>query len=115
MEDKIEHSFEDQPVSKFCYDIDNKRIEVHYNWYYDLLKSKYIEKSWIYIIENWKEAKSKVVDNERLYPLERHIGIFSMILHMEIKNRNLEIVVITIDNRYITLIFLEPKLSLKYG
>lgn len=57
MEKVLEYSFDDEPVSKFCYDLENKKIEVHFKGYFDLIKDEYIEKYCIWIIENWKEAK----------------------------------------------------------
>ena len=112
MKNKLEYSFDDELVSKFCYDIDNKRIEVYFMAYSDLIKNRYIEKDCIFTIENWKEARSRIGDEEKFYTLNKHIGIFSIILCMELKGSNLEMLVNTIDNRYITLIFTEPKISL---
>jgi len=114
MENKLFYSFDDEPVSKFCYDISNQRIEVHFTGHYDLQKenNNFITGPCIFIIENWKEAKSKIGDDNKLYPLNNHIGVFSMILFMNFSNNSLEMLVRTIDNRYVTFIFLEPNLSL---
>ena len=30
MKHKLNYSFDDEPVSKFCYDLDNKKIEVQF-------------------------------------------------------------------------------------
>jgi hypothetical protein len=112
MHNKILYSFDDQIASKFCYDIDNKKIEVSFEGYSDLIKNEFINTSCTFIIENWKDAKSKMVDEQKKYELNKYIGIFSMILYMEIRDSSFEMIVNTIDNKYITLIFLEPKLSL---
>ena len=37
MEKKLEYSFDDEPVSKFCYDLGGKKIELHFKGYYDLI------------------------------------------------------------------------------
>ena len=112
MENKFEYSFDDEPVSKFYYDIDNKKIEVHFKAYNDLLKNKYIEEPCSFIIENWTDAKSKIGDEAKLDELNKHMGIFQMILFMEQKGNDLEMLVNTIDNRIITLFFIKPILSL---
>ena len=114
MEKKLNYSFDDEPVSKFFYDMDNKKIEVHFKGYYDLQKENIlIEKPCVFTIRDWKEAKSRVGDEEKSYDLNKHMGVFSMILYMEFNSDDLEMLVNTIDNRYITLIFKEPILSLK--
>lgn len=114
MKSRLEYSFDDEPVSKFCYDISNKRIEVHFTGYYELLKeNSFINGSCTFVIENWKEAKSRVGDEERLYELNKHIGVFSMILTMELKDDGLlEMLVSTIDNRYVTFFFKDAQLRL---
>lgn len=113
MINKLEYSFDDEPVNKFSYDIQKKRIEVYFSDYFDVLKNEYFEIPCIFIIEDWKEAKSKVWNEEKLYPLNNHIGIFSMILHMEIKEGNLEMIVNTINDKYISLLFIKPVVSFK--
>lgn len=113
MENKFEYSFEDEPVNKFCYDIDTQKIEVHFSGYYDLVKDEYIEAPCIWIIENWKFAKSTVGDEQKRYDLNNHIGIFSLILYIKYNDDNeLEMLVNTIDDRYITLFFKNPQLKL---
>ena len=114
MENNLYYSFDDEPVSKFCYDIDNKRVETYFKGYYDLNKDAYTEMPCIWIIENWKDAKSKLGDEQKLYDLNKHIGVFSLILYLKYNDDNdLEMLVNTLDNRYITLFFKEPTLSLK--
>lgn len=113
MENKLGYSFEDEVASKFSYDIDNKKIEVYFTGYSDE-KERFLDKPCVFTISNWIEAKSKIGDEGRLYPLDTHIGIFSLILYMKYNDdKELEMLVNTIDNRYITLFFKEPKLSLK--
>lgn len=114
MEKKLEYSFDDEPVSRFCYDLDSKKIEVHFKGYYDLIKDMYIEKPCTWIVENWEYARSRLGDELKLYDLSKHIGIFSLLLYMNYNDdKELEILVNTVDNRYITLFFKDPELSLK--
>lgn len=112
MKNKLNYSFDDEVVSKFCYDMDNKKIEVHFTGYFDLANNKYFDTPCIWVIENWKEAKSKM-NSEALYDsLETNMGIFSMILSIETVDKNLKITVNTLDNRYIDLVFIEPNMTL---
>lgn len=114
MENKLEYSFDDEPVSKFCYDLINKKIEVHFKGYYDLIKDTYIEAPCIWVLENWVYGKSRIGDEQKLCDLNEHIGIFSLILFMKYNDsEELEMLVNTVDNRYLTLFFKDPKLSLK--
>ncbi len=114
MQKKLEYSFDDEPVSKFCYDLELKKIEIHFNGYFDLLNDKYTESGCIWTIENWKEAKCKIGEETKLYNLDKCIGIFSLILYMKYnEDDRLEMLINTVDNRYITMFFKEPNLNLK--
>jgi hypothetical protein len=114
MENKLEYSFDDEPISMFCYDLDNKKIEVHFKGYYDLIKDVYIEAPCIWVLENWEYAKSRIGDEQTLCDLNKQIGIFSLILYMKFNNnKELEMLVNTVDNRYFTLFFKNPQLSLR--
>jgi hypothetical protein len=113
MEKTFWYSFDDEPVIKFCYYTKEKRIELHFAGFYDLkMNPHFIDKNCVFIIENWKEGKSKIGDDQ-YYNLEKNMGILNMVLFMELKGKDLEMLVSTVDNRYITLFFKEPSLSLK--
>lgn len=113
MKNKLEYSFDDEYATKFCCDIDNNKMEMHFRAYYDLVKNERIIKPCIWVIENWSDAKSKL-SSERIYTdFEKHLGIISMILSAEINDNTLELTVNTIDNRYIDLLFDNPQLKLK--
>tara|TARA_R110002020_G_scaffold466285_2_gene688734 strand:- start:828 stop:1172 length:345 start_codon:yes stop_codon:yes gene_type:complete len=114
MERKLEYSFDDEPVSKFCYYLETQKIEVGFKGYYDLIKDKYIDVPCIWVFENWEFAKSSVGDEQKKYDLSKHIGIFSLILYLKYNDdKELEMLVNTVDSRYITLFFKEPQLSLR--
>ncbi len=84
MTNKLDYSFDDEPVSKFCYSLDSKKIEVYFTGHYDLRKEdSFIEAPCVFIIENWVKAKSRVGDEEQFYSLDKHMGIFSIILYMK--------------------------------
>ena len=111
MENKLEYSFEDEIVSKFCYDIDNKKIELYFTGYSDK-KERFLDKPCMFSISNWTEAKSKIGDQGKIYPLDRNMGVFSMILYIKYNDNVMEMLVNTIDDRYITLFFTSPKINL---
>jgi len=113
MEKKLEYSFDDEVANKFCYNMDNNKIEIHFGGYYDTLNSRYIDKPCIWIIENWTDAKSKLSSEVAYTDLENYLGIISMVLSSEINNTTLELTVNTTDNRYIDLLFDNPQLKLK--
>ncbi|PQL94858.1 hypothetical protein [Apibacter adventoris] len=106
MENKFNYSFDDEVVSKFCYDIDKKKIITYFTGYTDLIEQKrFLDRQCIFTIENWEKAKSKVGDENRFFDLDKNMGIFSMILYVKLEEGGLEILVNTLDDRYITLIF----------
>jgi len=113
MANNLEFSFDDEPVRKFFYDIHNKIIQVHFSGYYDLQKNTLIDGPCTFTIANWKEAKCRIGDDDRLHEIDKHMGIFSMILSMRLIGDQLEILVNTLDNRYLTLFFKDPDLKLK--
>ena len=114
MEKKLEYSFDDEPVSKFCYDLDNNKIEVHFKGYYDLVKDTYTDAPCIWVLENWEHGKIRIGDESKLCDLNKAIGIFSLILYMKYNDKKeLEMLVNTVDNRYLTLFLKDPKLSLR--
>ncbi|MBN8684315.1 MAG: hypothetical protein J0L99_16830 [Chitinophagales bacterium] len=114
MEKKLEYSFDDEVAKKFCYDIDNRKLEVHFSGYYDASSSQYIEKPCIWVIENWSDAKSKLSSENTYIDLEKNLGIISMILSVEVIGNSLALTINTIDNRYIDLVFYDPQLGLQY-
>lgn len=109
----MKYTFDDEVISKFCYDIINKKIEIYFEAYYDLNLGESLNQPCILIIENWVNAKSKFVGDAKFHELEKHLGIFSMILSLEEKNDDLEIIVNTINNTYLELIFIKPHILFK--
>ncbi|KGO88130.1 hypothetical protein Q765_03520 [Flavobacterium rivuli WB 3.3-2 = DSM 21788] len=108
---KIEASFSDIPVSKFCYDIDRKKIEIYFPGYHDVQSGDYVEQNCCCVIGNWKEAKSKVYNDDIFFNLDKHIGIFSLLLHIVHSNEFLEMIINTIDDRYIVLRFVASEVT----
>jgi hypothetical protein len=113
MEKKLTFAFDDEPVGKFCYDMNNKKIEIHFTGHYDLQKGSFIEGACTFVIENWKTGKSKLSDDPKLYELNKHFGVFRIILSMQFNGDQLEILVNTVDDRYVLFFFSEPELTLK--
>lgn len=113
MTTKLEYSFDDEYVTKFCFDMENNKIEIHFRAYFDLAKNERIITPTIWIIENWTKAKSKLSSESIYADLENNLGIISMVLSLEINDTCLELTVNTTDNRYVDLIFDNPQLNLK--
>lgn len=106
MIDKLTYSFDDQVVSAFFYDMENNRIEVHFESYYDLVKNQLIENPCVLVIEKWKDAMGKLSKDSMFDKLDNHIGVFSLILWMEKQESDLKLTVNTLDGRYIDLHFI---------
>lgn len=106
------YSFDDEIAMKFCFDMDNKKIEIHFAGHYNTLNNQYINKPCVWTIQNWTDAKSKLSSESSYHDLKQHLGIVSMILSVEINENALQLSVNTIDNRYIDLLFYDPQIIL---
>lgn len=114
MERELTYSFHDEPVTKFCYDLENKQIEVHFASYCDHIKDEEVPTPCVWIIEDWEQAKCRIGAHNKMYDINQQIGIFELILYMRYnEDEDFELFVQTIDQRNITLYFKDPKLSLK--
>ncbi len=109
----LNYSFDDEPVIKFSYDIQNKIIEVYFERCFSMNENKFIESVSILRIQQWESAYSLLPDIEKKYGLDNNMGIFSMIYYMKFSDSRLEIFVNTIDNRYITFLFDNPKCEIE--
>lgn len=105
------YEFADEIITKFCYDSGSNQIEIQFEGYYK--DGSYIQSPCSLIIENWKEAKSKLHGEKRYDSLESHLGIFSMILSIENSQDKLELTINTVDNKYLELLFDQPKVQIK--
>ncbi len=110
--DKINYSFDDEIVTKFFYDSKEKKIKIYFDSF--IKENKYLESEAIFIIEDWEKAKSSLYNEKRdkYEDLENHLGIFSMILDIHQFEDKLELIVNTIDDRYIKLLFIGSNISL---
>ena len=109
---KWDYSFDDESVTKFSYDLVNKRIEIHFIGYFDEIKDKYFDVPCAFIVENWIEAISQIFDYKRSFPLNHNLGIIHSIFYMQFVEERFEMFVETLDKRLVLLIFDKPKLSL---
>ena len=111
-DDRLKYSFDDKRVSKFSC-ADGKKIELHFEGYYDLIGGVYMDTPCIFVIENWEYAKSMTGDDQRRYDIYKYMEILSLILYMKYNDDNeLEMLVKNTNDRYVTLFFKNPKLSL---
>jgi len=102
-------SFEDEVANKFCYDIDQKKIDVHFDGYN--FKNESIQESCVLIIESWTTAKAKLNSEKKYIDLENHIGVISMIFDFELAEDKLHLTINTLDNRYLDIYFENPKVK----
>ncbi len=77
MERKLDYSFDDEPVSKFCCDLDNQKIEMHFKSYHNLVKDAYMSVTCAWSVKNWKYAHIKIGDDEKEYDLNKYLSIIS--------------------------------------
>jgi len=112
----IEGTFGDAYIQAFFYDIFNKRIELHYEGYH--AAGYYKEIPCMLVIENWNEAYSMPYDADveyskrKKFELDRHMGVFFMIMGIKGSGKWFEITINTIDERYVTYLFENPQLRI---
>jgi len=112
MKNTFEYSFDDEAADKFCYDMANKKMEIYFSGYIDLItKERLLYSPCIFKIQNWVRAKCFVGDNKKRYNLDQQMGIVEMILYMKKIGDDLEIMVMTLDGRYLTIFFSEPDID----
>jgi hypothetical protein len=112
MESQLKFSFDDEVVSKFCYDSDSKLIILHFSGYSDLeANERILENKCVFTIKNWNTAKGIVHGEAKHYNLNDCINVFSMILSMEMLDGWLSIEVNTFDNKYINYLFFKPEIT----
>ncbi len=97
------YSFDDEPVIRFCSDLNNKEIKLYFSAYYN--KGNYVERKCIFSISDWSDAYIQINRLEKKYSIENALGIISMILHIENVNEELRILVSTVDGRYLNIYF----------
>lgn len=99
----IHYSFDDEIADSFCYTSSKKEIKIQFDRYYE--DGNLIDSPCKLLISKWQSGGSKGHDQQQYKPLEHHLGVFSMILSIEMLADTLKICVNTIDDRYIDLIF----------
>jgi hypothetical protein len=109
MTQALAYSFDDEPASKFCYDMNQQRLEIHFTGCWELATSHYHEGPCYLLIHQWRAAhcQEDAVSN-RFIPLEQGMGIVSLLLAVTWVDEQLELYVNTIDNRYLMLRFVHP-------
>jgi hypothetical protein len=109
MPQTLAYSFDDEVASKFCYDLDHKRLEIHFTGCWELATQHYHEGPCYLLIHQWRVAHcQEEAVSHRFVPLEQGMGIVSLVLAMTCVDEQLELVVNTIDNRYLLLRFASP-------
>ena len=110
---KIRYSFDDEVVTMFCYDSRTKRIVVTFEGCY--ADEAYINEPCNLIIENWKSGKSRLHGEKKYVSLESHLSIFSLILSLEGSSNTIELIVNTLDDKYLELLFEQPTIRVEHS
>ena len=76
-----------------------------FSGYFDFIVNKHIEAKCKFVICDWQQAKSQIIDREGYSSLESNLGIISLILDAEEDGDNLKLIVNTLDDKYIELFF----------
>jgi hypothetical protein len=109
MPQTLAYSFDDEVASKFCYDLDHKRLEIHFTGCWELATQHYHEGPCYLLIHRWHAAQcQEEAVSKRFVPLEQGMGIVSLLLAVTWAEEQLEVVVHTLDGRYLLLRFTNP-------
>lgn len=99
------YTFDDEVMNRFVYDEANKRIELSFEGYYDVVNEEGINRECVLIIEQWDKAMSKRYPSNKFENIEGNFGIISMIVSMEVMKENICMVVSTINSQHYEIIF----------
>lgn len=105
------YSFDDEVANKFYYNAQEKEIKIYFPGCYKM--EERINKESVLIIKKWDDAKSKLCAQNCYRNLEKYLGIISMILHLELKGKNVQLTVTTIDDRYVDFVFCNPQIDVQ--
>lgn len=111
MASKFYFSFEDSLVSKFVYDLYDKKIELYFPFYTDNREAEQLDIPCRLTIKDWAKAKSKYWSNLEYENMEQYFNFFIAIDQMEWEDGNLIMTVANIDHREIILFFENPKIE----
>jgi hypothetical protein len=105
------YAFDDEVSTSFFIDFDKKIIEIEFPGCFDLSKNEYQEKPCTLTIKSWNSLKSKLTSAVNYSYFEKQFGIITLILASEFIDDNLHLIVSTIDQRNIELVFEKPAVS----
>jgi hypothetical protein len=109
MTQALAYSFDDEVASKFCYDMNQQRLEIHSTGCWELATQHYHEGPYYLLIHQWRAAHCQEdAVSKRFLPLEQRMGIVSLLLAVTWVGEQLELYINTIDNRYLLLRFDHP-------
>jgi hypothetical protein len=102
MPEPLAYSFDDPVASKFYYDIDHKRLEIHFTGCWELATQHYQQGPCYLLIHHWSAAQcqEEAVSN-RFVALKQRMGIVSLSLAVTWVVNQLELLVNTLDDRYL--------------
>jgi hypothetical protein len=112
MSQTLAYSFEDEIASKFCYDLEHNRLEIHFTGCWEVATQHYHEGPCYLLIHQWHDARcQEEAVSSQFVRLEERMGIVSLLLALNWVDEQLEVFVNTIDNRYLLLRFINPSVE----
>ena len=112
MPQALAYSFDDEVASKFYYDLEGKRLEIHFTGCWEIATGRYHDGPCHLLIHQWADARcQEEAVSARIVRLEELMGIVSLLLSFDWTAEGLEMLINTIDNRYLLLRFTNPSVD----
>ena len=112
MPQDLAYSFADEVASKFYYDLEGKRLEIHFTGCWEIATSRYYDGPCRLLIHGWTDACCQEPNvSPRFVRLEAGMGIVSLLLDFAWTAESAEAWINTIDDRYLLLQFANPSVE----
>jgi len=108
----LAYSFDDAVASKFYYDLDGKRLEIHFTHCWEIATGRRHDEPCQLLIHHWADARCQEPDvSPHFVPLDAGMGIVSLLLSFAWTAEGAEVWINTIDERYLLLRFTNPSVE----
>jgi hypothetical protein len=112
MPQNLAYSFDDEVASKFYYDLDGKHLEIHFTGCWEIATGHYHNGPCHLLIHQWTDARcQEEAVSPRFVRLEERMGIVSLLMYFAWTAEGAEVLINTIDNRYLLLRFTNPSVE----
>ncbi|KLN58890.1 hypothetical protein WH96_20630 [Kiloniella spongiae] len=111
----IGYGFDDVISDGFHYNERNKVLEIYFDEGGKKVNDEWVstEKPCKLVIEKWKDAMGRKEGKNIFQCLDDHLGVVSLILGIKYENDRLELDINTTDDRYVTWVFVSPKVRVE--